>query len=223
MTLTRSIVCWFIRGFTDLACRIDHAELAKLPSNGPYILASNHIGSLEVPLLYAHLQPRRMFGLAKIETWDNKFMGWLFNIFEAIPIRRGEADLDAIRKSIEVLKEGNFLVVAPEGTRSRHGRLIRAQPGVVVLAVRSGAPILPMVHWGSEEFGEKVKKFRRTDFRVQVGRPFTIDTRGEKMSGELRQKIVDEIMFQLAVLMPPEYRGEYSNLEMASQKYIQFI
>jgi 1-acyl-sn-glycerol-3-phosphate acyltransferase len=205
---------WFMNGFihvgTDILCRIDKRDFPKVPSHGPLILVTNHISSLEVPLLFVHLQPRKLYGLAKIETWNNKFMGWLFDLWDAIPVRRGEADLDAFRRCLEVLRAGDILAIAPEGTRSYHGRLLRAQPGVVMLAMRAGVPILPVAHWGGETFKENLKKGRRTDFQVRVGRLFTLDAHGKKVTGRLRQEMADEIMGQIAILMPEEYHGEYA-------------
>lgn len=216
---------WFmdnvIRWGTDVICRIEKQDFSKVPMTGPMILVTNHIGSLEVPLLFVHLQPRKMIGLAKIETWDKKFMGWLFDLWEAIPVRRGEADLDAMRRCLDVLKAGNMLAIAPEGTRSYHGRLLRGQPGTAMLALRSGAPILPIAHWGGEDFGSNIKKLKRTSFHVRVGRPFVVETNGEKVTGELRQEIADEIMCQIAALMPEAYHGEYAG-RLSSPKYLRF-
>ena len=221
----KSISRWFmnivIRLGTDILCRIDKRDLSKVPAGGPLILVTNHINSLEVPLLFVHLQPRRMIGLAKIETWNNKFMGWLFNLWDAIPIRRGKADLEAIRRCLEVLNAGDILAVAPEGTRSYTGRLLQALPGIVLIALHSGAPILPLVHWGGEDFTANLKKLKRTDFRIRVGRLFYLDANGEKVNGKIRQAMVDEIMSQIAVLMPEDYRGEYANYK-ASFKYLRF-
>ena len=149
-------------------------------------------------------------------------MGWLFDLFEAIPIRRGEVDMDAVRRSLAVLADGNILAIAPEGTRSRNGRLLRGQPGVVTLALRAGVPILPIAHWGVEKFGGNLKRLRRTDFHIRVGKPFYLDSGGERVGGEVRQAMVDEIMFQMAALMPEEYRGEYSENDPPQQKYLRF-
>jgi 1-acyl-sn-glycerol-3-phosphate acyltransferase len=217
-----SFVSWGIRFGTKIICRIEDAELMQVPLNGPLILAVNHINSLEVPLLFAHLQPRRMIGLAKIETWNNKFMGWLFELWEAIPIRRGEADLDAVRRCLITLSAGDILGVAPEGTRSYNGRLLRGQPGIVLIAMRSGAPILPVAHWGGEDFSRNIKHLKRTDFHIRVGKPFTLDAQGEKVNGKVRQSMVDEIMYQIALLMPEEYRGQYANCTPLPQKYLRF-
>jgi 1-acyl-sn-glycerol-3-phosphate acyltransferase len=222
----KSISRWFlnivIRLGTDLLCRIDKRDFSKIPSRGPLILVTNHISSLEVPLLFSHLQPRGITGLAKIETWNNKFMAWLFNLWEAIPIRRGIADLDAIRACLDVLKAGKILAIAPEGTRSYDGLLLCGQPGVALIALRAGVPILPMAHWGGESFNNNLKKFVRTDFHFRVGDLFYLDSNGEKVDGKIRQLMADEIMAQIAVLMPEEYRGEYADFK-SPPKYLRFI
>ncbi len=215
-------VCWVVRVGTRLLCRMDLSALAGVPRGGPLILVSNHIGSLEVPLLFAHLQPRRMIGLAKTETWDSRFMGWLFNLWEAIPVRRGEADLEAMRRCFDVLKAGDILAIAPEGTRSHHGRLLRGQAGVAMVALRSGAPILPIAHWGGEHFGANLKRLKRTDFHVGVGRLFYLDAKDEKVTGEVRQAMADEIMCRLAELMPEAYRGEYAQAVNQPERYIRY-
>jgi 1-acyl-sn-glycerol-3-phosphate acyltransferase len=222
----KSVSRWFMDNVihlgTDILCRIDKRDFPKVPACGPLILVINHISSLEVPLLFAHLQPRRMIGLAKIETWDNKFMGWLFDLWEAIPIRRGEADLAAIRACLKVLKVGDILAIAPEGTRSYHGQLQCGQPGMVVIALRAGAPILPIAHWGGEDFGSNLKRLKRTDFHFRVGRQFYLDAKGERVNGEIRQEMANEIMSQIAMLMPEEYRGEYADCDPPPQKYLRF-
>jgi 1-acyl-sn-glycerol-3-phosphate acyltransferase len=222
----KSIIFWFlnmvIRLGAGILCRIDTSDLAKVPAQGPLILAGNHIGSIEVPLMVAFLQPRKIIGLAKVETWDSKFMGWLFDLWDAIPVRRGEADLDAIRGCLEVLKNGGFLAIAPEGTRSRNGQLLRGQPGIALLALRAGVPILPIAHWGGENFGSNLKKFKRTDFHFRVGRPFTLDVTGEKVNSQVRQVIADEIMSQIANLMPVEYRGAYAQ-HLSPPKNLRFV
>ncbi len=217
-----SSISWGIRLGTNILCRIEGSELAMVPKCGPLILAINHINSLEVPLLFAHLQPRRLIGLAKIETWDNKFMGWLFDLWESIPIRRGEADLQAVRRCLAALSAGDILGVAPEGTRSYNGKLLYGQPGIVLIALHSKVPILPIVHWGGEDFQRNIKGLKRTDFHIRVGRPFSLDAKGKKVDGKVRQAMVNEIMYQMAILLPEAYRGEYANCNQPPQEYIRF-
>lgn len=217
-------VFWFVntavRVGTSVVCRIDKPDLHKVPKRGPLIVYSNHTGQIEIPVLYTHLQPRQATGLAKIETWDNWFLHWVFDLWGAIPIRRGEADMEAVRKSLEALEKGYILAIAPEGTRNKTGALIKAHPGVVTLALRSGAPLLPLAHWGGENFSQNIKRPKRTDFHIRVGESFRLDPGNERVTKEVRQQMVDEMMYRLAALLPEDYRGAYSDLENATGKYI---
>jgi 1-acyl-sn-glycerol-3-phosphate acyltransferase len=181
---------------------------------------SNHTGQIEVPLMYAHLQPRPATGFAKVETWDNWFLNWVFNLWEAIPIQRGEVDMTAMRKALETLEKGMIFVIAPEGTRNKTGKLIKAHPGIVTLALRSGAPLLPIAHWGGENFSKNFKQLKRTDFHIRVGKPFKLDPGSERVAGDVRQKMADEMMYRLATMLPEFYRGEYADIENATEKYL---
>lgn len=222
MNPVRSFVSWGIRVGTSAVCRIEKDELNKVPLNGPLILAINHVNSLEVPLLFTHLHPRGVTGLAKIETWDSRFMGWLFNLWQAIPIRRGEADIRALKQCLLALSSGVILGVAPEGTRSYDGKLICGKAGIVLVALHSGVPILPVAHWGGEEFLRNVRRLKRTDFHIRVGKPFFLNAGDVKVNSKIRQAMVDEIMCQIAILLPEEYRGQYINCAPPPQNYLRF-
>jgi len=222
MTVTTQVVTAGLRGLTRTLLRIDDAQLARVPPHGPLILVPNHINFLEAPVLYTHLLPRRVTVLAKVETWDNPVLRFLFDMGEAIPLHRGEADITALRRGLAVLEQGHILTIAPEGTRSNHGRLQRGHPGVVLLAVHSGAPLLPVACYGGEMFRRNVVRLRRTDFHIVVGRPFRVAAGTGKPMGSMRQQIADEIMYQLAALLPPEYRGAYCDLDKASETHLRF-
>jgi 1-acyl-sn-glycerol-3-phosphate acyltransferase len=223
MTLAFWAVTNTIKGLTRVLCRVDDERLSEVPPRGPLILVCNHINFLEVPLVFSHLQPRPVTGFAKSETWDSPLLGPLFDLWGAIPLKRGEADLGALRKGLQALEDGRIVAISPEGTRSGDGRLRKGYPGVVLLALRSGVPLLPLVYYGGEALQQNLRRLRRTDFHVNIGRQFRLDTRGAKPNRELRQKITDEIMYQLAFLLPPEYRGAYADLEAATTDYLSFI
>ena len=221
----RRLVAAGLRVAVDALCRVDDAALARVPRAGPLILAGNHINFLEVPVLYTRLMPRPLSVLAKAETWDNPVVGWLFDTLgkgQAIPVRRGEADLEALRLSLAVLEKGQMLALAPEGTRSGTGCLQRGQPGVTLLALRSGAPILPVVYFGGEQVWQNLKRLRRTDFHVRVGTPFYLEAGGQRVTRDMRQQMTDELMWQLAALLPPAYRGVYADLTAATETYLRF-
>jgi 1-acyl-sn-glycerol-3-phosphate acyltransferase len=222
MTITTRAVNTTIKGLTRLACRVETEALVQVPKSGPLILVCNHINFMEVPLVFTHLQPRPVTGFAKSETWDNPLLRPLFTLWGAIPLRRGEPDVAALRKGMQALHDGKIIAISPEGTRSGDGRLGRGIPGVVVLALNSGAPLLPLVYYGSEALRPNLLRLRRTDFHIRVGQPFYLETRGVKTTREVRQVMVDEIMYRLAALLPSEYRGVYANLDLATHHYLRF-
>lgn len=208
------------RGLTRLLCRIDGDSLKSIPPHGPLILVCNHINAIELPVVFPRLHPRSVTGFAKSETWDNPILGPLFNIWHVIPIRRGQPDISALRQGLQVLQDGGILAITPEGTRSGDGRLQRGHPGVVMLALHSGAPLLPLVYYGNEAFHQNVRRLRRTDFRIKVGKPFRIEVSG-KVTNDIRRQVTDEIMFQMASLLPPRNRGYYSDLSQSSSQYLR--
>jgi 1-acyl-sn-glycerol-3-phosphate acyltransferase len=222
MTLAQRVVGTGLRVLTTVLCRVDDAQLARVPQQGPLIIITNHVGLVEIPLLHTRLQPRRMSGFVAAKRWRNPLLAWLLDLFEGIPLRRGEADIGALRQGLEVLERGDILFIMPEGTRSGDGRLQRGHGGLVFVAQRSGAPILPLVHYGSERLADNLRRFRRTDFHFRVGQPFTFDTAGVKVSRAVRQQVVDEAMYQMAELLPPDYRGVYSELAQATRRYVRF-
>ena len=222
MPSSKQIMVPTLKALTHLLCRVHDEELVKVPLKGPFILVTNHVNFLEVPVLYTHLQPRQMTTLVKIETWQNPVLGFLFNVGQGIPVRRGEFDIAAIRSALAVLEAGDILGIAPEGTRSNHGRLQRGKPGIVLLATKSDVPLLPLVFYGGEKYRENLTHLRRTDFHIVVGQPFRIRTDGQVITGATRQRVADEIMYQLAALLPPEYRGEYSDMHAATEEHLCF-
>lgn len=229
MPLARTVMNGVIWRLARILCCVDDAQLARVPQQGPLILVTNHVNFLDAPLLYTHLQPRPVTAFAKIETWHNPLLGLLFTIGGAIPLRRGEADVGALRRGLAELKAGHIVAVAPEGTRSGDGRLRQGKPGVVTLALHSGAPLLPVAFYGGEAFKQNLARLRRTGFHIVVGRPFHLirspaswETPGFLRASAVRQQMADEIMYQLATLLPPEYRGYYADLGRATTEYLQF-
>lgn len=213
------IIAYIVKLGTSILCRIDAPDIQKVPMRGPLIVYSNHTGQIEVAVFFGLLQPRPITGWAKVESWDNAFFRWLFNLWGLIPVRRGEGDTSALRKALEALESGYIFGVAPEGTRNITGRLKRAHPGTVMLALRAGVPLLPVAHWGGENFLRNLARLKRTDFHVRVGEPFCLDLEGRRVTREMRQEIVDEMMTRLAALLPSEYRGEYEKVTNIEKKY----
>ncbi|HHS98252.1 MAG TPA: 1-acyl-sn-glycerol-3-phosphate acyltransferase, partial [Chloroflexi bacterium] len=120
------------------------------------------------------------------------------------------------------LAAGKALLIDPEGTRSHHGRLQPAHSGVVFIALRSGAPILPVAIWGQEQFWHNLFRLRRTHVHLRVGFPFYLRAGEKRVRREERERILREVMYQLAALLPPAYRGVYADLENATEEHLVF-
>ncbi len=174
----------------------------QVPRTGGLIVASNHVSFWDPPLVGAAL-PREIHYLAKEELFRAPVFGALIRAYNAIPIRRGVADLSGMAKAIEVLRQGRALMMFPEGSRMRDGRLHPARPGVGMLAVNADVPILPCFISGSERPMKWL--YRGARVRIVFGTPLHWqDLAGpdaEHVPGRaLYQQVGDGVMREIAKL-----------------------
>jgi len=223
MTLSARHINPPIKAILRTFMRIDDAAVSAVPSRGPLILATNHINWLDAPVGFSHLHPRPVTAFAKIETWDNFLMRTLFNAWEAIPITRGQVDFNAFKKAEEALANGKIIAIAPEGTRSRTGELSRGFPGIVYLALRTGTPILPFVFYGNENFSRDIRSYKRGQINLRAGKPFRLVPPNSSLDRQTRQDLTDAIMFEIANLLPENYRGKYANSDCSYQHHLEYI
>ncbi len=222
MSLSQRFLVALFRGLAGLMYRVDAAALGRVPLQGPMILVTNHVHIFEIPVIYARLQPRPVHGLVLASRWKNPVVAWGLNACGTIPLVRGGMNLDPMQQALDALKEGDFLIIAPEGTRSHDGQMGRGHHGIVPLALKSGAPLLPVGYFGGEHYKENLGRLRRTDFHLVVGTPFRLVSGGNPLTHEVRQQMVDEVMYRLAAILPEAYRGKYAQLSLATQQYLEF-
>ena len=142
--------------------------------------------------------------MAKEEYFSSR-LAWLVRFLGAFPVKRGEADRQALRAGEEQLKKGNILVIFPEGTRSRTHTLAMAHSGLGLVALRTGVPVVPVAIWGSEK---ALKKFR-TPITISYGEPMVLKPKGKKITREDIDEATNLVMRKIAEMLPPEYRGVY--------------
>lgn len=200
-----------VKALSWILLKIEAGELQKIPMTGPLLLVANHINFLDAPVMISYLHPRPTTGLVKKETWNSPFMAFLFNIWGGIPIDREIADFSAIKSAQQALSDQKILAVLPEGTRTEDGHLVRGKPGVAMLALKADVPILPVAYYGHEGFLSNLKHLRRTPMKIIVGEPFRVHLNGHLKSKDLMQEVADEIMIEIAKLLPEEYRGLYAD------------
>jgi 1-acyl-sn-glycerol-3-phosphate acyltransferase len=147
--------------------------------------------------------------MAKEELFHSRFLGYFVSRFGSFPVHRGQMDREALRQADQVLARGWALVMFPEGTRSPEAKLQPAFPGVALLAIRSGAPILPVGISGSENIKGAIWWLRRPRITVNIGTPFHLPPINGRVSREELIRHTDLMMRRIAELLPAEYRGDY--------------
>jgi len=186
----------------------------NIPLTGPLIVASNHLNDAD-PCIFGFFFPRMLRTLAKQELFKYHGLRQFLQAYGAIPVRRGEADIAALRVANEVLAAGGVLCIFPEGTSSRdRARMKEAFPGAGLIALRTGIPILPMAITGSQRLGLPQMflrlPFPRQHVTITYGEPFMLE-RPARINGEAAKAATQEIMGRIAALLPPEYRGYYGS------------
>ncbi|MGQ9572156.1 MAG: lysophospholipid acyltransferase family protein [Dehalococcoidia bacterium] len=203
---------WFVKLIVRVILLIwtrkEVVGLENVPKRGPVILASNHVNMLD-PALLAVLVPRRIIFMGKIELWRTPVIGPLYSLAGFIPVRRFEADLAALRRAERALWQNQMLGMFPEGTRSRKPGLGKGQPGTAIIALRTGAPIVPVGVAGTETVSVPRSFFRLTRVRVSFGKPLELP-KGQRIKTELVEECTERIMKEIAALLPEEYRGVYA-------------
>ena len=205
--VVRGVVAFLLR----ILCRLDIRGKDNIPQEGPYLLLTNHLHWLD-PHALAVAFPYRAH-LFAAEKWEKHwFLGPLFRSLDAIFVQRGEVDRKALRKALAVLKGGGVLGMAPEGTRSKTGALQRGRNGAAYMAFRTGAKLVPVVITGQEEVFSSLRRGRRATVRVVFGEPFEPPRVEGKATAAQVQALSREIMYRLAAMLPPKYRGVYADV-----------
>jgi len=156
--------------------RYEVAGRERVPESGGVIVVSNHLNNADPPMIQRAL-PRYVVFMAKKEMLDAPLVGLLFRAWGAFPVRRGEADLGALRTACQVVQRGEMLMMFPEGTRSRTGQIGEGHPGTAMIARRTGAPILPVAITGTEGIawpGVFLRPRSISHIVVVVGEPFML-------------------------------------------------
>jgi 1-acyl-sn-glycerol-3-phosphate acyltransferase len=203
-----------LRLFSDY--RVEGRE--NVPPMGPLLVVSNHMSNMDPPLLGVSL-PRRTWFLAK----DNMFRGrgrrlkhWFLTSYGAFPLNREGTDVRAYRWALSKLEQDGTLVVFPEGTRSR-GAMRKGLPGVVRLALKTQAPMIPVAITGSEHLGTWARVFNPTGtIRIKIGTVFSLPSVEGKLSPEVLDSLTETVMRRIAALLPEGYRGVYGDQPVAA-------
>jgi 1-acyl-sn-glycerol-3-phosphate acyltransferase len=208
----RYILRALIRLLFNLIARVEVSGYEHIPEEGNFVIATNHLGIVDVPLAFYALDRWDLFVLIGEKWKKNRFFRWLGKHFNFVFIDRFNPDIKALRRVMELMDQGKNLVIAPEGTRSRVGSLIEGKPGVSYLATRLGQPIVPVAIAGTEDkvILGNLKRLRRSHIVLKAGPAFTLPPLPRENRDTALKQYTDEIMCHIAALLPEKYWGVYA-------------
>ncbi len=209
----RNFIRWLVRRIFDAIADVEVLGLENLPKEGGFVIAANHLGIIDVPFAFYALDRWNMFVMVG-EKWKKvALFRWVGKYFNFVFIDRFNPDIKAMRQVIALMEEGQSLIIAPEGTRSRTGSLIEGKLGVSYLATKLKQPIVPAGITGTEDkvILDNLKHFRRSHFLVTAGKPFTLPPLPRENRDEVLKQYTDEIMCRIAALLPEKQRGVYAD------------
>jgi len=194
----RGLVAWFCRLFWRAG--IEGTE--HVPRTGPFILAPVHRSNVDTPLVCA-VTSRRLRYMGKDSMWKFGWSAWFFNSLGGFPVHRGEPDRQALRTCEQVLSAGEPLVVFPEGTRQTGPIVEHVFDGVAYLALKTGAPIVPVGIGGTEGAMPKDARFiRPVKVHMIVGPPLEVTppAPGERVPRRAIKELTEELVKALQAL-----------------------
>jgi 1-acyl-sn-glycerol-3-phosphate acyltransferase len=174
--------------------RLRRRGVEHIPREGPVLFVCNHVSMRDPVFVGASTLPRRAHFMAKSELFRVRAFGWLIRGLGAFPVVRGGADREAFRTARGLLATGECVVMFPEGTRSRDGRLLQPHPGAGALALAPGVAVVPMAIWGTQR--------RLGPVRIAIGPPVDLSDLGDGARGRRAEQATERIMAAIAAVLP---------------------
>jgi 1-acyl-sn-glycerol-3-phosphate acyltransferase len=187
-------ILWLVgHALARVLFQVSYSGGSNVPRKGPVIICANHLGWWD-PVLFAMATRRRLYFMAKSELFRNPVLAFFLRAAGAFSVRRGEPDRRSISKALSLLAEGAAVGIFPEGTRSYTGKFRRAEPGVGLMLLRSGAPVVPAYIKGPYQF--------RGPVHLTIGPAVKVETEiaGARSQSERRQAAADAVMLRIAAL-----------------------
>ncbi|NDJ61504.1 MAG: 1-acyl-sn-glycerol-3-phosphate acyltransferase [Chloroflexi bacterium] len=219
----RQILRSAIQGALRLLTRLTVTGAERLPDSGPTILMMNHLSLLDPVLCMAAVRNRFVIPMTKIETLRSPFVGPFVIWWGAYTVDRSEIDRKALTNSIELVKSGQLILIAPEGTRQT--QLSEPKDGLAYVATKADAVIVPTGISGTLNWQRPLFTLQRPPLHVNFGPPFKFKTDGRpRVARDDLHAMSREAMFQLAAAIEDEsLRGVYSDLSQATTDHLEFI
>ena len=181
-----------------IGLRLNVEGASNIPMDGPLVIASNHLSLLDPPVIGV-AATRKVHFMAKQELFV-PILGDIYKALGAFPVRRGGADRAAIKHGIDILKDNKVLAIFPEGTRSKTGKLGKAEPGALMMASKAMATIVPCCVIGTD-YGRQGRLWPKVTVRFGKPIPFPKDAMVNK---EFLHEMTETLMQRIAALQAGE-------------------
>jgi 1-acyl-sn-glycerol-3-phosphate acyltransferase len=199
-------------GLLNFLARVEYSGTEYLPLEGGLIVATNHMSRVDTLLLFINPARKDITALVADKYKKYPVFGWMMDVGGVIWLDRDKADFGAFRMASEwITTKGIAMGIAPEGTRSPTGMLQQGKPGIVLLAQKTGVPIVPVGIAGTENFFRDMLRLRRPKVCLNFGPAFHLPPLDRTNRDESLKQSTDEIMARIAALLPPQYWGYYKD------------
>jgi 1-acyl-sn-glycerol-3-phosphate acyltransferase len=210
--VSRERVMNLLRWLVDRLVNLEVEGKYNVPDKGGFVLATSHISRLDTPFLMLGTHRKDVVGMVAREYERAPFFGWFLNKLGVIWISREGYDFKAFRQASAFLKKGGIVGLAPEGTRSRDGKLMQGKKGTTLLALKNKAQVIPAAVLGSADMMKRFLKLKKMQVKVIFGKPFDLPQPAEGQSEkDILDQATTEIMLRIAALLPEERRGFYAD------------
>lgn len=208
--------------FFKLTMRLKVEGLENVPKTGGALMVSNHLHNVD-PVLLEAVFPRPVRFMAKKEVFSIPFAEWVARMTDSFPVDRGNPDRSALRNAQTRLLGGVIVGMFPEGTRSTTGGLKDVFPGAAAIALRANVPVIPVGVIGTDTFpfnGSKPRRPGKMRVTVRIGKPFYLKRETDDGVKPNLAEITDQMMTEIAKLLPEDYRGIYADKVRESEQEV---
>lgn len=211
----KRILIWFVNIFMKLISKIEFKNLDNIPDDRPLVLAANHIGFFDAFVMVTIkkvMNDKNLVVIVAEKYKNSKFFNWAVEILGFMFVDRYNSDVKTLKAVIRKMNNDGLLCIAPEGTRSPDGQMLKAQNGAVYIAAKTRAIIVPLAATGcmDSQIKENLWK-KRLNITIEFGEPYEVPEIPRKNREEFLNGQTDELMCRIGSMLPPSYRGYYAD------------
>lgn len=216
--ISRPILRVAFRGLFHILGHVKIIGRENVPFGKPYVAAINHVSIFDPPFA-ASFWPETLEIIGASDVFAKPGQGQLLKLYGVTPVHRGEYDRALLDWTVQVIRAGCPLMIAPEGGRSHVTAMRRAMPGIGYIVDATRVPVMPVALVGTtDDFWQRARRGEKPNLEMRIGKPILLPPIEEKGAArhDARQRNADLVMSHIAGLLPGEYRGVYAESAIAS-------